>query len=102
MNSTDGIPRRHVHRRRDPGPTGSLVRMRRILSLIVFLSGGYRTINQIARRLDVSPRTVHRYLNEVNALGLEVDTRFGKRHSYRITNTREFFGLTEPDNISTR
>ncbi len=75
-----------------PATIPNINRVQRILNLIVFLSD-YRTRKQIAQHLGISVKTVNRYINLLTVLGFDVDRMFGKYHSYKITNAKDYFKI---------
>jgi len=53
-------------------------KIQRILQLLVDLSGGYgKTKEQIAERLEITPRTVYRYLDTIRSVGFVIENREG-------------------------
>ena len=53
-------------------------KIQRILQLLVSLSGGYgKTKEQIAETLEITPRTVYRYLDTIRSVGFVVEKRDG-------------------------
>ena len=67
-------------------------RVERILSLIVFLND-WKSINEISIRLQISRKSVNRYINLLIRLGFEVERGHRKITFYRITNTKAFFNI---------
>ena len=56
-------------------------KIQRILQLLVDLSGGYgKTKQQIAEKLEITPRTVYRYLDTIRSVGFVVESRDGYIH----------------------
>jgi predicted DNA-binding transcriptional regulator YafY len=92
MRSTYGIPSRPIIRKREfrGKPINNTRRVERVLKLIKFLSE-FRTIREINKHLEIHEKSVQRYLNLMVQLGFDVEVRMGKYHSYRITNTQEYF-----------
>ena len=75
-----------------PATIPNINRVQRILNLIVFLSD-HRTRKQIAQHLNISVKTVSRYINLLTVLGFDVDIMFTKEHCYKITNSKDYFKI---------
>jgi biotin operon repressor len=68
-------------------------RVQRILKLITCLNNQWQSISQIAYYLQVSKKSVQRYIQLLVRLGFTVERGHRKYIYYRITNTQQFFGL---------
>ncbi|WP_421810553.1 hypothetical protein [Flagellimonas sp.] len=92
MKSTHGIiPRPLIRKREFTGkPIDNTRRVERVLKLIVLLND-FTTIKEIKNHLGIHEKSVQRYLNLLVQLGFDVEVKFGKYYSYRITNTKDFF-----------
>ncbi|MGB2528208.1 hypothetical protein [Flagellimonas sp. SN16] len=92
MKSTYGIiPRPNIRKREFTGkPIDNTRRVERVLKLIVLLND-FTTIKEIKNHLGIHEKSVQRYLNLLVQLGFDVEVKFGKHYSYRITNTKDFF-----------
>jgi len=69
--------------------TGRVVR---VLKLIVFL-GEWRNLNEMADHLQVSKKSIHRYIQLLVKLGFELEHLVSRYNLYRITNTKAFFKI---------
>lgn len=67
-------------------------RVERLIKLIVYLQE-FRTKKQIANHLDLSIKSVNRYIHLLLKLGFTVDRRMQKYYSFKITNAKEFFKI---------
>lgn len=87
MKSTYGIiPRPNIRKREFTGKTiDNTRRVERVLKLIVLLND-FTTIKEIKNHLGIHEKSVQRYLNLLVQLGFNVEVKFGKYYSYRITN----------------
>ena len=96
MKSTHGIKPHPVIRKRvfEGKPIANTRRVERTLTLVRYLSE-FRTIKQIKNFLDIHEKSVQRYLNLLVQLGFEVEVKYSKYHGYRITNVKEYFGVTK-------
>ncbi|USD26860.1 hypothetical protein [Flagellimonas marinaquae] len=92
MKSTEGIiPKPIIRKRKFNGnPINNTRRVQRVLDLITFLNE-FKTIKEIKDCLEIHEKSVQRYLNLLVQLGFNVEVKFGKYYSYRITNTKSFF-----------
>ncbi len=92
MKSTEGITPRPIIRKREFNgkPINNTRRVQRVLKLIKFLND-FKTIREIKDCLGIHEKSVQRYLNLLVQLGFDVEVKFGKYYSYRITNTKSFF-----------
>ena len=68
-------------------------RVQRILKLITYLNNQWQSIAQIAHHLQVSKKSVQRYIQLLVRLGFTVERGHRKYIYYRITNSKQFFGL---------
>jgi DNA-binding IclR family transcriptional regulator len=70
---------------------GNTRRVERVIFLITFLNGEWRTIREISSRLNIHPKSTNRYLNLLVQLGFEVEWHHkrGGYHIYRIKNVNE-------------
>lgn len=68
-------------------------RVQRILKLIMYLNNQWQSIAQIAHHLQISKKSVQRYIQLLIHLGFTVERGHKKYIYYRITNTKQFFGL---------
>jgi hypothetical protein len=92
MKSLYGIRPRPIIRKKElrTNPINNTRRVERVLNLIVFLND-FKTIWEIKTHLAIHEKSVQRYLNLLVQLGFNVEVKFGKYHSYRITNIKDFF-----------
>ena len=67
-------------------------RVERVLKLIVFLNE-WQYIGEIAEHLQVSKKSVHRYIALLVKLGFDLEQLPYYRILYRIANTKEFFNF---------
>lgn len=67
-------------------------RVERILKLIVYLNQ-WHSIAEIAHHIQVSKKSVNRYTQLLTRLGFKVEKGYKKYVYYRITNSKQFFGL---------
>lgn len=95
MKSTEGTTPRPIIRKREftGKPINNTRRVQRVLNLIKFLND-FKTIREIKNHLGIHEKSVQRYLNLLVQLGFDVEVKFGKHHSYRIINTKDFFKVT--------
>ena len=95
MKSTEGIIPRPIIRKREFNgkPINNTRRVQRVLQLIKLLND-FKTIREIKNCLEIHEKSVQRYLNLLVQLGFDVEVKCGKYHSYRITNTKDFFKVT--------
>lgn len=67
-------------------------RVERILKLIVFLQD-WHNLREIAEQLQVSKKSVHRYINLLVHLGFDLEHLVCRYNLYRIKNTKQFFRI---------
>ena len=75
-------------------PVKNYGRVERTLKLIVFLSR-WRTIKECAEHLNVSKKTIHRYISMLIQLGFVIETNYGCHYVHKIKNIQNFFDLDE-------
>lgn len=66
-------------------------RVQRILKLIVYLNNQWQSIAHIANHLQVSKKSVQRYIQLLIRLGFTVERGYKKLTYYSITNAQQFF-----------
>ena len=64
------------------------VRLLRVLKMIDSLKDSPKSIDYLMKSMDVSIRTVHRYLNLLEAVGYIVDKDFHNRYFIHTTDKR--------------
>ncbi|WP_461303818.1 hypothetical protein [Aureisphaera sp.] len=92
----DLLPKfRHIRKRQAfNGEIRCSGRVHRIIKLIGFLNE-FRSYPELAKELGITTRSVGNYLNLLCQLGFSIDVAHNKRNYYRLTNTKEVFGLND-------
>ena len=81
--------------RKIEGAKGTILntgRVERVLKLVVFLNE-WQYIHEIAEHLQVSKKSVHRYITLLVKLGFVLEQLPYYRILYRIANTKDFFNI---------
>lgn len=65
-------------------------RLKRIFKLLVFMSE-FRTLDECAKYLGVSKKTIGRMINQLHSIGFEFETNYSRYYATRIVNIERFF-----------
>lgn len=65
-------------------------RIERMFKLVVYMSV-FRSLDECANYIGVSKKTIGRMINQLNSIGFEFETNYGRYYATRITNIEQYF-----------